>query len=266
MTKTILVACTAISILAASAGPALAQGLCEDFGAQSPRDISNGGGNNPSRFALAPAASDMNLCNIHFHRQAEHRGPGFALYAGPDKHGGYRCNDTATLSAAAFTYPDLEEGAGFCRGVVPGDTIEVHWVYTSCDVAPGPGLGSCLSDSCQDPTLRVEAQVFLVTGHGAALDFAEFAYDGHRAEGRPQPKALPSGTGEAATFRGSTTGPSYSESNCSPFQVTWNVRPQCARLSLASLNAWCADNVFKEDHAHGVRALVTAPSLLAPLK
>ena len=56
---------------------------------------------------------------------------------------------------------------------VRGDTIEVHWVHSSCDVAPGSGLGSCMNDSCKNPQLRVESQVFLVVNDPEALDFTE---------------------------------------------------------------------------------------------
>ena len=38
-------------------------------------------------------------------------------------------------------------------------------------------------------------------------------------------------------------------------------------LDINSLGAWCkAGNVFAEDHAHGVRKLVTNPMLLAPIQ
>ena len=36
----------------------------------------------------------------------------------------------------------------------PGDTIEVHYVYTTAQVTPGPTLGACLSDAIQNPQLR----------------------------------------------------------------------------------------------------------------
>ena len=54
---------------------------------------------------------------------------------------------------------------------------------------------------------------------------------------------------------------------CSKFQVTWSVRPQCARVDIGSLHAWAAKgNVFNETSSHGVRQLVTAPELLAPIE
>ncbi|WP_209017289.1 delta-class carbonic anhydrase [Roseibium aggregatum] len=236
--------------------------LCEGFGPQTPRDISDKAGQNTASVAIAPPANELNLCNLHTHTNAEHKGPGFSVFAGDGEHGGYKCGNTGELTDA-----ELKEPASHAyHGVKPGDTIEVHWVYSSCNVQPGKGLGSCLSDSCANPQLRVESQVFLVVNDPKALNFLDFAYDGNIENGRHQAKALPSGTGEPVTFIGSTTGPSYTQATCSPFQVTWSVRPQCAKLDINSLNAWADNgNVFEEDHSHGVRQLVTAKELLAPI-
>ena len=66
-------------------------------------------------------------------------------------------------------------------------------------------------------------------------------------------------------YAGSTTGPSYSEKG-SPFQVTWRVRPQVAKVSIRSVDAWLKDNIFNEASAHGVRKLVTNPDLLSPIR
>ena len=44
------------------------------FGPQSPRDIDLKGGNNGRTFNAAPAHTEMHLCNIHFHKNAEHKG------------------------------------------------------------------------------------------------------------------------------------------------------------------------------------------------
>jgi hypothetical protein len=44
------------------------------------------------------------------------------------------------------------------------------------------------------------------------------------------------------------------------------VRPACAKIDIHSLDKWCEGNVFKEDHAHGIRQLVTAPELLSRIK
>lgn len=240
-------------------------GICTGYGPQTPRDIGSAHGLNERFFSLSPSSEKMNLCNIHTHTNAEHKGPGFSIFAGAGDHGGYQCNATPDLTEAELT--DTADGAGAFKGVKPGDTIEVHWVHTSCDIEPGEGLGSCLSDKCANPNLRVEAQAFLVVNDPDALDFADFAYDGNIVNGFHQARSLPSNTGDAVVFGGSTTGPSYTHAQCSPLKVTWSVRPQCAKLDISSLNRWAeAGNVFNETHSHGVRQLVTAPELLAPIE
>ncbi len=242
-----------------------AGGLCLTSGPQTPRDISDPRGLNTTTFPMAPASTELNLCNIHTHTNAEHKGRGFSVFVGSAEHGGYACNDAGSLTEAELVDPS--DGHGAMHGVKPGDTIEVHWVHTSCDITPGEGLGSCLNDTCTDPLLRVEAQAFLVVNDPGALDFMDFAYAGTRRNGLYQPRALPANTGAPVVFRGSTTGPSYTQSKCSPVKVTWSVRPQCARVDISSLNAWAeSGNVFNETHSHGVRQLVTARELLAPIE
>jgi hypothetical protein len=76
---------------------------------------------------------------------------------------------------------------------------------------------------------------------------------------------IPSNTGIPVEFLGSTTGPSYNE-KASPLQVSWSVRPEVAVVDINSVDDWCNDNVFDEDHAHGVRNLVTNPKLLSTIK
>lgn len=240
--------------------------LCTDMGPQTPRDISSLSGKNLMEFAMAPVSTEMNLCNIHTHTNAEHKGPGFSVFVNDTDSGGYACNDAKDLSAEELFDP--YEGNGAYKGVKPGDTIEVHWVHTSCDITPGEGLGSCLTDTCTDPLLRVEAQVFLVVNDPEnALDFTKMAYGGNMVNGKHQPMMIPSDTGTPVVFRGSTTGPSYTQSTCSPMKVTWSVRPNCARVDIGSLHRWAEfGNVFNETKSHGVRQLVTAPELLSPIK
>ncbi len=243
-----------------------ATNLCTDMGPQTPRDISSLTGTNPVMFKMAPASTELNLCNIHTHTNAEHKGPGFSVFINNSDSGGYACNDSKDLTAEELTDP--MDGKGAYKGVKPGDTIEVHWVHTSCDITPGEGLGSCLSDTCTDPLLRVEAQVFLVVNDPEnALDFTEMAYGQTMRNGKHQPKMIPSNTGDPVVFRGSTTGPSYDQSTCSPLNVTWSVRPNCARVDIGSLHRWAEQgNVFNETKSHGVRQLVTAPELLSPIQ
>lgn len=238
---------------------------CEGFGPQTPRDIDKKMGKNPQIFSLAPKYQDMNLCNIHFHNHAEHKAKDFAIYAGEGEHGhggGYQCKMSNILTRAELKKPSKD----ICKGLNPGDTIEVHWVHSSCQVKPGKGLGACLNDKCSNPDLRVETQVFTLVNDKAALNFNDFAYGGNMVGGRYQAKAMPTGTGKPVEFMGSTTGPKYNESTCSPLQVSWSVRPKCAKLDINSLGAWCKKNKFAEDHAHGVRKLVTNPKLLSIIK
>ncbi len=236
--------------------------ICMDAGPQTPRDISSVVGTNSVTFDVAPPAANMNLCNIHTHTNAEHKGPGYSMFVNATDRGGFACNDTANLTAA-----ELAPAPGAYEGVVPGETIEVHWVHTSCsDAAPGPGLGACVPASCENPTLRVEAQVFLVVNDENALDFTDFAYAGPQTSGMHRAKSLPTGTGDPIQFLGSTTGPSYTSQTCSPAQVTWNVRPICAKVDINSLHRWAEDgNPFNESKSHGVRQLVRDPRLLSPI-
>jgi len=58
------------------------------FGPQSPRNIDSATGNNNRVFSTAPAYQEMNLCNIHFHKNAEHSGGKSAKYAKYAKYAG----------------------------------------------------------------------------------------------------------------------------------------------------------------------------------
>lgn len=145
--------------------------------------------------------------------------------------GGYQCGISKTLSKAELAPTSVK----ICKGLEPGDTIEVHWVHSSCDVLPGPGLGSCLSEACANPDLRVEAQVFTLVNDSTALDFNDLDYDGNVVNGYHQAKAIPNTTGVPVVFAGSTTGPKYDEKSCSPLQVTWSVRPDCAKLNINTI-------------------------------
>lgn len=243
---------------AAPAGPA-----CDVAGPQTPRDIDSKAGSNKIAVATAPKYQDMNLCNIHFHAQAEHKAKDFSIFAGAGEHGGFQCNLSKKLTPAELKKPEGD----VCKGLKPGDTIEVHWVHSSCDIKPGKGLGSCLNDACKDPVFRVEAQVFTLVNDPKAAKFQDMIEATEKVNGRFQAKAIPAQTGTPVVFAGSTTGPSYDDSVCSPLKVTWSVRPQCAKLDINSVGAWCkAGNVFQEDHAHGVRKLVTNAKYLAPIK
>ena len=236
------------------------------FGPQSPRDIDSGSGKNSRSFAVAPASTEMNLCNIHFHKNAEHKGGEFTRYSGNgDGHGygtGYKFS--GSLSSAELAPVGREICPGQHGGLVPGDTIEVHYVHSTAKVKPGPTLGACLSEAISNPQLRVETQVVVLVNDRNALDFGELARHGMKND-LHQALNIPTNTGVSVEYAGSTTGPDYNEKG-SPLQVSWSVRPRVAKVRIESVGDWCKGNAFNEDHAHGVRNLVTNSDLLSPLR
>ena len=99
MTRIAIAAATlTVAATLVAGSPASAQDLCKGYGPQTPRDISSPAGANPRVFNFAPAASRMNLCNIHTHTNAEHKGQGFSMSGGTGEHGGWKFNETDSLT------------------------------------------------------------------------------------------------------------------------------------------------------------------------
>ena len=233
------------------------------FGPQAPRDIDNLDGSNNRAFGSAPSYTSMNLCNIHFHENAEHKGGQFTKYAG---NGNGKGADTGfeydgELTEAELAPLDTKIGDGKYGDLVPGDTIEVHYVHTTAKVKPGPTLSSCLSESIKNPQLRVEAQVFILVNDDSAADFVELAKH-DKVNGVFQAINIPKTTGAPVQYEGSTTGPSYNEAG-SPFQVSWSVRPKVTKVNIKTVDTWLKDNIYEETAAHGVRNLVRNSALLS---
>lgn len=235
------------------------------FGPQSPRDIDQGYGTNLRNFAEAPNRSNLNLCNIHFHKNAEHKGGEFTTYAGNGNgkgtNTGYVYNGKLTAAQLAPVKAKICAAKG--NSLQVGDTLEVHFVYSSAQVKPAPTLGACLTESTMNPSLRVEGQVIVLANDKHALDFDDLT-DIEQVNGYYQAPNIPINTGVPVEYLGSTTGPGYNE-KASPLQVSWSVRPQVAVVDINSVGKWCDDNEFNEDHAHGVRNLVQNPKLLSPI-
>ena len=236
------------------------------YGPQSPRNIDLVIGKNKRSFGTAPAFSEMNLCNIHFHENAEHAGGQFTKYAGPgDGHGhhtGYvysgKLSDSESEPVKEHICPSIH------GSLQSGETIEVHYVYTTALVKPGPTLGACFSDAIRNPQIRVEAEVYVLVNDSDALDFVELNKVSEK-NGFYQALNIPDNTGEPIVYNGSTTGPDYNETG-SPYEVTWSVHPNIAKVDIKTVGEWCKSNVFNEDHAHGVRNLIIEPDFLAPIK
>ena len=124
------------------------------YGPQSPRDLANKRGENKRIFSVAPDYRNMNLCNIHFHKNAEHKGGEFTAVAGggnghgSNGHGsqaGYQYN--GKISAKESRPLDAEVCKSEHGGLQAGDTIELHYVHSSARVVPGATLGACLSET-----------------------------------------------------------------------------------------------------------------------
>jgi len=237
----------------------------QGFGPQSPRDIDAVKGDNKRAFNAAPAYTDMNLCNIHFHKNAEHKGKYFSTYAGNgDGHGylsGYKYS--GQLNKTELAPPSHTICPSAHGDLKSGDTIEVHYVHTTAQVEPGPTLGSCLSEAIGNPQLRVETQIYVLVNDKKALNFKDLTK--HKKTGDlHQATGIPNNTGTPVQYEGSTTGPGYNEKG-SPFQVSWSVRPQVTKVNIDTVGEWCKGNTFDEDHAHGVRNLVKNTDLLSAI-
>jgi len=237
----------------------------KDAGAQAPRNIDSKSGSNTKATTKAPASTAMNLCNIHFHKSAEHKGGEFTQYAGNgDGEGygtGYKYSGTLTeQELSSYEIPDDH------NPLYAGDTIEVHYVYSSDVVTPGATLGACLAEGREagtQPFLRVETQVYVVVNDENALNFHSLTAVTHTG-GLYQAPNIPSNTGTAVQYEGSTTGPSYNE-KVSPLQVSWSVRPNIAKVNIKTVEEWFHHNEFEEHHAHAVRNLVVNPDLLSQM-
>jgi len=223
---------------------------CIGAGPQAPRDIDKHAGSNSVIFSEAPAVENMNLCNIHFHRNAEHKAAAYSTYVEDGDHSGWACQEPAP---GRLAHKHAEYNS--CEGIAEGDTIEVHWVYTTCDVESegvtpmGGGLNACMTSICANPQLRVVAQVFMLQKNGE-LKFAD----------------SPTNTNDPTVdYIGSTTGPTYNNEHCSQFQVTWDVNATCHTLDIDDFSKWCSNNKYHESHAHGVRELVTPEALLSKI-
>jgi len=87
--------------------------ICQGYGPQTPRDIDNKSGSNSVTFDLDTSSADMNLCNIHFHNNAEHKAKAFSILAGEGDSQGYQCGISKTLSEAELNAPSGESRIRF---------------------------------------------------------------------------------------------------------------------------------------------------------
>lgn len=227
-------------------------------GPQAPRDIDSRRGTNSTVFRTTFKTEKMNLCDIHYHWNAEHKSKEYSTFVGIEKseHSGWAIVEPASTDPVYREEHDIAHllhGDVHDIGVIVGDTIEVHFVHSSCNVTyndldPANGLGNCSTSVCANPQLRVIAQVFKVVDHDADVTDLEhpMKHEDHRV-----------------VYTGSTTGAKHNNNHCSPLQVTWDVKKTYATIDAHGLAEWSHK---REQHAHGVRELVTHDDLLSPLK
>lgn len=236
----------------------------QGYGPQSPRDIDSQTGSNNRTFSTAPEFGKMSLCDIHFHKNAEHKGGNFTTYAGNGDGRGYGTGFKydGSLSDAELAPIEGLVGVSGHDSLQSGDTIEIHFVYSTAKATIGPTLGTCLSEAIGNPQLRVEAVVAVLVNDGgeSLTDMARV----ETSNDLNQAPNLPNDLGAPVVYAGSTTGPTYNEKG-SPFQVTWSVRPKTTKLNTSSVEAWLEDNPFGESFAHPVRNLVLDSDLLSEI-
>lgn len=228
-----------------------------EAGPQSPRDIDRLRGANVTRFAPALPSHRMNLCNVHFHWNAEHKSAAFSTFVDTgDQSSGWAIVAPASVDPDYRAEHDIGHLLGDPAhevGVIVGDTIEVHWVHTSCavryeDLDPANGLANCLTQFCANPQLRVVTQVFKIVDDDADVESLDTPMRSR---------------GPRVVYSGSTTGPSYNNEHCSPLQVTWDVKKRVATIDAVAVAQWAQAT---GEHAHGVRELVTRTELLSRAK
>lgn len=119
----------------------------QGYGPQSPRDIDLQAGSNNRTFSTAPEFGKMSLCDIHFHKNAEHKGGNFTSYAGNGDGQGY---GTGFRYDGSLTDAELAPigrliGVNGQDSLKSGDTIEIHFVYSTAKATIGPTLEHVLA-------------------------------------------------------------------------------------------------------------------------
>jgi hypothetical protein len=239
---------------------------CDFAGPQTPRDVSGPDGSNSYKvegLQRTTSTEGMRVCNVRFHRFAEHRSQGqYDVDKGRD---GWACRSADASSGDLQAAPGEDGGLDEEALVRDGDTVEVQWAHTTCpqelideaiaaalekDPMASTGLAPC---ACPGAEIVFEARVFRIS-KDSGLD---------TLTNTPPPP-----TGELARYFGSTTGTLY-DGKCSPIQSGWRVDRSCGELKLSALEGWLQDprgaKRFNESRPHGVRELVTDPKLLSRL-
>merc|ERR1719437_4763 len=266
---------------------------CKDAEPQAPRDLTTkanvlaAGKKVPKAPTLTPTqAAFLPLVNVHFHLGAEHKADDFSDSTDADAwdaengtpqrrlasmSGNYRpgfmCNAQLTNDQKDNTKYTWK----YCKDVEVGKSYEVHYVHSSAgsltpqeledaikagdDVADymSDGLGGAANGrGLLNPMVVVQGQVYQITYEGASPDDAgDDLLHGWSVSNHD----------DAVMYAGSTTGPSHTNTVCSPYAITWHVDRKCKRVSAQAFDNMC--KAMKEEyglesdlHPHGSRLIV----------
>jgi len=220
--------------------------LCSDAQPQAPRDLTTGASGAKRALGplnLVPGHADATAdgfvhVNTHFHEGAEHKsdayntappseGPNGGEYA--NGHPGWQCADSVEEHDQSGMWAPYE--FQHCKDVHVGHTYEIHYVHGT----GGPkdtahpmsgGLGGALFET-RNPSIIVQAQVYVVVNddsYGVAGSLLDFQ---HGADT------------DVVAYTGSTTGTSFNNEFCSPYEISWHVDRACHRVSAKSFDAMC---------------------------
>jgi len=251
---------------------------CAKANVQAPRDLSTGatGTRIPKMATLTKAQQQaLPLSNVHYHLGAEHKSDMYSdeadskafdaaaaggghrrLSANPRP--GYMCSKAGLTSGELTPYTFAH-----CKGdVTVGKSYEVHYVhssagYTAADTAAADvdlmndGLGGAANGRGQlNPMVVVQAQVYQIVNDPNSPAVADALHGWTVTD-----------FSNSVMYPGSTTGPSHSNSVCSPYAITWHVDKACNKIAAASFDNLCKmmKDLYKLDgdlYPHGSRLLL----------
>ena len=99
------------------------------------------------------------------------------------------------------------------------------------------GLGGALARTI-NPYIGVQGKVYKIVNDGTS-DIDDFIHGD-----------MDYTTGKVAAYQGSTTGSSYGNEVCSPYQTSWHVDQDCHKMSASSFDQMCKDMKDMHDISH----------------
>ncbi|GMH78665.1 hypothetical protein TL16_g07892 [Triparma laevis f. inornata] len=136
-----------------------------------------------------------------------------------------------------------------------GHTYEFHWVHCTGGTGLSPGLGGAF-ELVNNPSVLVCGQPVVVINRVPNYDpsLSTFSITSPEYGGRTE------GTVPLKTYIGSTTGPSYNNEVCSPYEVSRTVDLACTEITAEAMDMVCKEMIDAglqvDTHPHKSRMLV----------